>query len=137
VSVYVANSIFADNGTGGCGITQSLGYNLSDDESCNLYEPTDLIVADAMLGPLQDNGGPTETHDLLPGSPAIDAGSMDCPPPDTDQRGVARPQGAGCDIGAVEYLPEARGALVLIAGAGFLGLLYWRRVRGLRRASRC
>jgi len=115
----------------------SLGYNLTDDTSCGFTEPGDLVVADAMLGPLQDNGGPTETHDLLPGSPAIDAGSMDCPPPDTDQRGVARPQGMDCDIGAVEYLPEPRGALVLIAGAGFLGFLYRRRVRGLRRASRC
>jgi hypothetical protein len=38
----------------------------------------------------------------LPGSPAIDAGSADCPPPATDQRGVARAQGAACDIGAFE-----------------------------------
>jgi hypothetical protein len=105
----------------------SSAFNLADDESC-AFSTTDIVVADAMLGPLQDNGGPTETHDLLPGSPAIDAGSMDeCPPPDTDQRGVARPQGTACDIGAVEYLPEPRGALALIAGAGFLALLYRRR----------
>ena len=55
-----------------------------------------------MLGPLQDNGGPTETHLPLTGSPVIDAGSPDCPLPATDQRGVARPEGAACDIGAVE-----------------------------------
>jgi hypothetical protein len=137
--LYFADSIVADNGApdGNCSSDVrshllSLGYNLADDTSCGFTEPTDLVVADAMLGPLQDNGGPTETHDLLPGSPAIDAGSMDCPPPATDQRGVARPQGAGCDIGAVEYLPEPRGALVLIAGVAFLGLLYRRRVRSLR-----
>ncbi len=59
-----------------------------------------------MLGPLQNNGGPTQTHALLPGSPAINTGSPDCPPPATDQRGVARPQGARCDIGAFELRPE-------------------------------
>jgi hypothetical protein len=107
----------------------SLGYNLEDGTSCGLTATGDLVVADAMLGPLQDNGGPTETHDLLPGSPAIDAGSMDCPPPDTDQRGVARPQGAGCDIGAVEYVPEPHHAASMIAGAVFLGLLYRRRIQ--------
>jgi hypothetical protein len=56
------------------------------------------------LGPLGDNGGPTQTRALLIGSPAIDAGSNDCPPPATDQRGTARPQGAGCDIGAFELV---------------------------------
>jgi CSLREA domain-containing protein len=105
----------------------SLGYNLADDDSCGFTAPGDLVVADAMLGPLQANGGPTETHDLLVGSPAIDAGSVDCPPPATDQRGVARPLGAACDIGAVESVPEPRGSLALIAGAGFLGFLYRRR----------
>ena len=56
---------------------------------------------DPLLGPLALNGGPTRTHALLPGSPALDAASTpDCPP--TDQRGVARPQGAGCDSGSYE-----------------------------------
>ena len=96
----LTNTIVADNGPANCsGRVRSLGYNLTDDTSCAFR-----VVADAMLGPLQDNGGPTETHDLLDGSPAIDAGSMDCPPPDTDQRGMARPHGAGCDIGSVESL---------------------------------
>jgi hypothetical protein len=102
-SFTLANTIVADNVVDNCSNSaDSLGYNLTDDTSCALAEPTDLVVADAMLGPLQDNGGPTETHALLPGSPGIDAGSVDCPPPDTDQRGVARPQGAACDIGAFE-----------------------------------
>jgi CSLREA domain-containing protein len=56
---------------------------------------------DPRLGPLADNGGPTRTHALLVGSPAIDAASTpDCPT--TDQRGVLRPQGAACDIGSYE-----------------------------------
>ncbi|MEL7447880.1 MAG: choice-of-anchor Q domain-containing protein [Pseudomonadota bacterium] len=55
---------------------------------------------DPLLGPLQNNGGSTATHELLPGSPAIDAGSATCEA--TDQRGVARPDGPVCDIGAFE-----------------------------------
>ena len=55
---------------------------------------------DPLLGPLANNGGPTRTRALLAGSPAIDAASSDrCP--GKDQRGVARPQGAACDIGTV------------------------------------
>jgi hypothetical protein len=107
--VTPTNTIVAANGTTtpNCnGALDSLGYNLTDDDSCGFSATGDLIVADAMLGPLADNGGPTETHDLLPGSPAIDAGSLDCPPPATDQRGVARPQGAACDIGSVESLSK-------------------------------
>jgi hypothetical protein len=56
-------------------------------------------MGDPMLGPLSDNGGPTQTMALLPGSPAIDAGTS-CTA--TDQRGVTRPQGAACEIGAYE-----------------------------------
>ncbi|VAW42509.1 hypothetical protein MNBD_CHLOROFLEXI01-1452 [hydrothermal vent metagenome] len=52
-----------------------------------------------LLGPLQDNGGPTFTHALLSGSPAINAGNTALT---TDQRGVARPQGSNDDIGAFE-----------------------------------
>jgi hypothetical protein len=56
---------------------------------------------DPRIGPLANNGGPTRTHALLAGSPAIDAASAaDCPA--TDQRGVSRPQGTGCDIGSYE-----------------------------------
>ena len=61
-----------------------------------------------LLGALANNGGPTQTHALIPGSPAIDAGNPGTPGGGgstcvtTDQRGVARPQGAACDMGAVE-----------------------------------
>ncbi len=68
---------------------------------------------DPVLGPLQDNGGPTFTHALLAGSPAIDAGNNSGAPP-TDQRGAARPDGdAGSgstvDIGAFEAIPDNDG----------------------------
>jgi CSLREA domain-containing protein len=128
----LTNTIVADNSVDNCGGEAfSFGYSLTDDDSCFMGAAGDLVVADAMLGPLQDNGGPTETHALLAGSPAIDAGSPACPPPATDQRGVARPQGTDCDIGAVEYVPEPHHAATLIAGSALLALLYRRRTRGL------
>lgn len=53
---------------------------------------------------LKSNGGPTETHALVPGSPAIDGGPVDGTCLVTDQRGLARPQGPACDIGAFEFV---------------------------------
>jgi hypothetical protein len=68
-------------------------------------------TGDPMLGPLQPNWpGRTPTMALLPGSPAIDTGSLVHAPPD-DQRGVARPQNGGADIGAYEYAPGLDTAL--------------------------
>ena len=76
------------------------GHNVVQDASCNPVA-SDVIVGDALIEPLADNGGPTSTHALQPTSPAIDAADgAACPA--TDQRGVARPQGAGCDVGAFE-----------------------------------
>ncbi len=104
--LQIKNTIVANNLLGGdCSsfsIT-SLGYNLSSDNTCNFVGPGDLVNTNPLLGPLQNNGGPTLTYALLPGSPAIDAGSPDCPPPATDQRGITRPQGPRCDIGAYEF----------------------------------
>ena len=82
---------------------------------------------DPLLGPLANNGGPTQTHALLPGSPAIDAANPNSFP-STDQRGVPRPQGAGPDIGAYELfqtpksVPESSnlGGLFLGIGLGWL-----------------
>ncbi len=86
--------------SGGVVSLVSGGHNLVQDASCNPVS-SDLINAAALLGPLADNGGPTWTHALLPGSPAIDAadGAL-CPA--TDQRGILRPQGPQCDTGAFE-----------------------------------
>src|SRR6266550_4087180 len=94
-------NIFNNGGT----IT-SLGYSLSSDDAGGfLTGPGDQINADPMLGPLQDNGGPTFTHTLLPGSPAIDAGDPSfTPPPIFDQRGPGfdRVVGGRIDIGSFE-----------------------------------
>lgn len=88
----------------GTGFTSvSEGGNLEyPGTSCGFTATGDIQDRDPLLGPLQDNGGPTETHALQSGSPAIDAAVAGCPPPATDQRGVTRPQGAGCDTGAFE-----------------------------------
>jgi hypothetical protein len=78
------------------------GHNLSSDTSCNFTNTGSLNNTDPLLGPLQDNGGPTPTMALLPGSPAIDAGDT-AAAPWLDQRGIARPVGSAADIGAFEY----------------------------------
>ncbi|HEY7068171.1 MAG TPA: choice-of-anchor Q domain-containing protein [Chloroflexota bacterium] len=82
----------------------SRGDNLADDSTCfSPPGPGDQVTATPLLGTLGNYGGPTQTIPLLPGSPAIDAVTHSaCPPPATDQRGVARPQGIYCDIGAFE-----------------------------------
>jgi CSLREA domain-containing protein len=80
----------------------SLGHNIDGDGSCRLSAAGDLPSRDPLLGPLANHGGPTDTVALLPGSPALDA-AEGCPA--TDQRGVTRPQGATCDIGAYEHTP--------------------------------
>jgi hypothetical protein len=105
-AVLLRGSIVAGNNVDCAGPVDSDGDNLDGDGSCNLGEPGDQ-TADPLLGPLQDNGGPTFTHEPLPDSPAVDAATRDCPPPFVDQRGVPRPQGPACDIGSVELgVPE-------------------------------
>lgn len=103
------NSIVAGNPTGGdCnGAVVSGGFNLDSDATCITNGVNnDITAADPLLGPLQLNGGGnTETHALLAGSPALDAIPFDsdsCSLLPDDQRGVARPQEEGCDIGAFE-----------------------------------
>jgi hypothetical protein len=99
----------------------SQGHNLVGNKTgCTVTATTgDLFGTGAspinpQLGPLANNGGTTQTHALLSGSPAINAGdSAGCPA--TDQRGIARPQGVACDIGAHEVLavdPAAVSAFV-------------------------
>lgn len=88
------------------GMITSLGYNLaSDDAGGVLTGPGDQINTDPLLGPLQDNGGPTFTHELLLGSPAINAGDPNfTPPPFYDQRGPGfdRVVNDRIDIGSFE-----------------------------------
>jgi len=88
------------------GTVTSLGYNIASDNGGGvLTGPGDQINTDPMLGPLQDNGGPTFTHALLPGSPAIDAGDPNfTPPPFYDQRrsGFPRVVNGRIDKGSFE-----------------------------------
>jgi hypothetical protein len=108
VNVTLENNVIADNGTdncqvegGGAAVLTSLGGNVVSDPSCSLIgSDQDVGPGGALVDVLGDNGGPTLTYALLAGSPAIDAAVGACPA--TDQRGVARPQGAGCDVGAFE-----------------------------------
>jgi predicted outer membrane repeat protein len=103
VGVSGAN-IFNNGGT-----VTSHGYNLSSDNGGGfLIAAGDLINTDPLLGPLQDNGGPTFTHGLMPGSPAINAGDPNfTPPPLYDQRGPGynRVFGGRIDIGSLEVQP--------------------------------
>jgi hypothetical protein len=89
VTSFGHNLIGATNG--------AAGFTMPGDLAGSLDQPLDPKV-----GPLADNGGPTWTMALLPGSPAIDAGTP-LGAPAADQRGIARPQGPGVDIGAFEY----------------------------------
>ena len=96
------------------GTITSYGYNLSSDNGGGfLTGPGDQINTDPLLGPLQDNGGPTFTHALLPSSPAINAGDPNfTPPPVNDQRGApfVRVFDRRIDIGSFEVQPLPRSA---------------------------
>jgi CSLREA domain-containing protein len=100
-AITVKNTIVSGNNGGNCsggGAISEQGNNLENGTSCGLN-----VTANPQLGPLAGNGGVTPTHAISANSPAADAGA-DCPPPDTDQRGVSRPVGAACDIGAYEFV---------------------------------
>ena len=105
-SVFLANTIVANNPTGGncLGSMTSLGGNVENADSCRFRELSDQPGTAPRLGPLAENGGPTQTHALLAGSPAQEQAvctELDpCPP--IDQRGVARPQFDDFDAGAYE-----------------------------------
>ena len=98
---FQGQKIFNNGGT----IT-SAGYNISNDDGGGyLNGPDDQVNTDPLLGPLQDNGGPTLTYALLLGSPAIDAGDPSfTPPPWYDQRGpdFYRLRNDRIDIGSFE-----------------------------------
>ncbi|BCM92994.1 hypothetical protein IAD21_04879 [Abditibacteriota bacterium] len=98
----VSNTIFNETQTSIAGTKPIVdnGYNLSRDAGGGFLSAiTDRLNTEPLLGPLQDNGGPTPTFALLEGSPAINAGQSDLK---TDQRGLPRPAGGAADIGAFE-----------------------------------
>ncbi len=109
-SVILQETIVANNSSGdNCfGTITSNGNNLDSGTTCGLGGSNGNISnADPLLGPLTLNApGTTETHAITPSSPAFDAAGLDCRPPNTDQRGVPRPKGAACDIGAYEVDPR-------------------------------
>ncbi len=111
LSSFVAkNSVIAENSNSSNAdisgeipifVNHSLIQNIGNSIYEDVIPGSNLIGINPFIGPLADNGGSTQTHALLPGSPAIDAGDpANCPT--IDQRGITRPQGAGCDIGAYE-----------------------------------
>ena len=109
--VHIWNSIIAANSHYNCRGTAALiseGHNMVDRLDCPFNQTTDWVQTDPQLGPLQNNGGNTLTHALLPFSPAVDtAANQNCT--STDQRGILRPidttnnDTPRCDIGAYEY----------------------------------
>ncbi len=132
-TVHVSNSTFTGNTAGGNGggaignfgtatITQSTLSGNSSAFGANLHNlttgapmtVTQSIVANAknntnpQLGALASNGGPTQTMALPPGSPAVNAIPATVPgcSGSTDQRGVSRPQGPACDVGAYELASQ-------------------------------
>jgi N-acetylneuraminic acid mutarotase len=108
------NNVIIANSTGGNLATDFQGvisgdHNLIDDDTVSLISGSDNLNQSPLLGPLGAYGGPTQTIPLLPGSPAIDAGDdTTCATTGpgavngVDQRGITRPQGNHCDIGAFE-----------------------------------
>ena len=118
-SVTIRNTILATGSGQNCWTGPSVigfindpitdgGYNLENGYTCGFTAASSKPSTDPLLGPLQDNGGPTATQALLPGSPAIDTGSctdLNGNTVATDQRGAPRPQGSGCDMGSFEYRP--------------------------------
>lgn len=114
--LQLSNTIIADSSGGDdCWNTGTLAtnaHNLIESGNCAA-----LVTADPNVGPLAAHGGATQTRMLIAGSPALDAGdSTLCPP--VDQRGVARPLGAGCDIGAVEGAATAAAPEIEVTGNG-------------------
>ncbi len=129
-TITLASTLLAGNQGANCGNWRGsdLGYNLSTDISCFFgsanHSRNDVPIDDLHLGTLGDHGGPAETIPLLANSVAIDAipvdGDNHClnaggqpitdpvtsTPIAIDQRGIERPQGPGCDIGAYEFQAE-------------------------------
>ncbi len=121
----VRNSIFADAGSSCSDASYNVpisdgGFNLEHGSSCGFTAAGSQSNVDPLLGPLQNDGGSTWTHPLVAGSPAIDAGActdLQGDPVTTDQRGIARPQGTRCDIGAYEVDRVFTGFFAPVANA--------------------
>jgi hypothetical protein len=133
-----------DENSGGLDTISSGGFNLDEDGSCGFGQGSDLVGVSAGLDPaLKDNGGPTPTHALLPGSGAIDRGNSFGTT--ADQRGLPRPSdfpaisnkegGDGSDIGAFELQVPPPTPILVSAVAGDRTAPNTRIVSGPARVS--
>jgi hypothetical protein len=135
-NTIVANNTSSPTGTENCNSSTSItdgGYNLDSGNTCGFsaanHSLSEVTASELKLGPLQDNGGPTETMALLDGSKAIDQGKAFGAT--TDQRGVKRPSdflgianatgGDGSDIGAFEVQAPNVAPTVAVARGGSCG----------------
>jgi hemolysin type calcium-binding protein len=131
-AVNLKNTIVSNPGGSGLNCSgiaaTSQGFNLADDASCNLIDSTDQPSTDPMLAAsLAANGGPTQTHALMTGSPAIDQG-LSSAGETIDQRGENRPEdfggipdaigGDGTDIGAFELQDTTPPNTIIDSGPG-------------------
>jgi hypothetical protein len=96
-----SNISSATCGANGAGTITSVGHNIDSEDACGFNATGDRVNVEPLLDPLADNGGPVTTMALQPGSPAL-GGASPAGCPSTDARGVLRPAGNGCDIGAFE-----------------------------------
>ena len=136
-SATLSNTLLGNNQASGAaedcfGTITSLGGNLVEvPVGCTGLGPNDITNVDPVLGPLQNNGGRTFTHALLPGSPALNTGGFS-PCELLDQRGLSRPQGPACDIGAFELFPNCPAVTVNPATLpnGDPGVFYTQTITG-------
>ncbi len=115
-TVDIQNAIITNNTLSDCFKTASStisgSNNLIDDHNTGgACDPISTAAVTNFDTTLADNGGPTLTHALLPGSNARNSGANNCPdhngsPLTIDQRGIARPQSVACDIGAFELVNQ-------------------------------
>ena len=110
-AIAATNTLITFTDAGACRLASTISWTAGmvhgADTSCGAGGGNLTVGVNTLASFLIDNGGPTATHALMSGSPAIDAGAAPCPA--TDQRGVSRPQGPACDIGAFEVLQAAQG----------------------------
>ena len=136
-AVTLRGTILSEGGAAECSLPSSAitsdGYNVDAGNTCLAADGTSLFNTDPLLGPLDDNGGPTDTQPLDPASeainlmPADDCVNVQGLPLFGDQRGAPRPGGAGCDAGAYERA-KCRGAL--IGPGAFIGTQLAEVIKG-------
>ena len=126
------NAILSNNEGRNCSSTNMTreGTNLSDDDTCG--GPTEMVIADAKLAPLGDNGGPTTTHAIGAGSPAVNVGAS-CSVA-VDQRYV--PRDAKCDLGAYEFTDPTSVTLTIDPSVAVSQSNGWAVVSGMVQCSR-